>query len=92
MKVTDVETLLARLRDAPLDSRLDGLDARVMAEIAGIPTAPSLGATAFGLASVMALVVGIAGAAVPASPADATPISPFDANQALAPSTLLGAQ
>jgi len=53
---------------------------------------PRLGATTFGLAAAVALFIGIAGSAVPIGSADASPISPFGAQLALAPSTLLGSQ
>jgi hypothetical protein len=46
----------------------------------------------FGIAAATALFIGIAGSAVPTRPADAKPLSPFDARLALAPSTLLSSQ
>ena len=84
--------LLSRLRDAPLDPRLGGLESRVMAEIARIRAIPSLGAMTFGIAAATALFIGIAGSAVSTRSADAKPLSPFDARLALAPSTLLSSQ
>ena len=88
----ELDHLLSRLRDAPLDTRLGGLESRVMAEIARIRAIPSLGAMTFGIAAATALFIGIAGSAVPTRSADAKPLSPFDARLALAPSTLLSSQ
>lgn len=88
--MTDLDTLLGRLRDAPLDPRLHGLDDRVMAEVGRIQASPSVGNTTFGIAAVVALLIGIAGSALPAASAGASTITPFDARLALAPSTLLG--
>ena len=88
----ELDHLLSRLRDAPLDPRLGGLESRVMAEIARIQAIPRLGATTFGIAAATALFIGIAGSAVPTQSADSNPVSPFDARLALAPSTLLSSQ
>lgn len=60
----ELDHLLSRLRDAPLDPRLGGLESRVMAEIARIQAIPRLGATTFGIAAATALFIGIAGSAV----------------------------
>lgn len=90
--MTELDTLLGRLRDAPLDPRLHGLDSRVMAEIARIQATPSVGNTTFGIAAVVALFIGIAGSALPTASAGASTITPFDAPLALAPSTLLGSR
>lgn len=90
--MTDLDTVLARLRDEPAHPGLGTLDSRVMAEIARLQAAPSLGAATFGVASAAALFIGVAGSALPMSSADASPMSPFDARLALAPSTLLGTQ
>jgi hypothetical protein len=92
MQMTDLDTLLGRLRDAPLDPRLHGLDDRVMAEIARIQASPSVGKTTFGIAALAALLIGIAGSGLPAASAGASTITPFDARLALAPSSLLGSR
>lgn len=86
----DLDEMLARLRDAPVPSRLAGIDAFVMSEVARRQAIPPLRAGTFGVAAVMALVFGIAGSVVPASSVAASTMSPFDARLALAPSTLLG--
>ena len=87
-----LDDMLSRLREAPLDPRLAGLDSRVMAEIARLQAMPRLSATTFGIAAAAALFLGIAGSAVPLRSTEAGPISPFDARLALAPSTLLSSQ
>lgn len=90
--MTDLDTILAQLRDTPPDPRLAGLDARVLAEVTRLRASPAFGPATFGLAATAALFIGIASSAVPVQSADANPISPFDARLALAPSTLLGAR
>lgn len=90
--MNDLDDKLARLRDAPVPSRLAGIDAFVMEEVARLQAIKPLSAGAFGVAAVMALIFGIAGSTIPASSVAARPISPFDARLALAPSTLLGGQ
>ena len=88
--MNDIDAMLARLRDAPVHSGLAMIDAAVFDELAARAEAPPpLGAKAFSAAAVMALAVGIAGAALPGAPASVNPISPFGAPSALAPSTLL---
>jgi hypothetical protein len=88
--MSDLDEMLARLRDTPVPPGLAMIDATVMEELARIKAAPTLNATTFGVAATMALMFGIAGSAIPASSAAATSISPFDSRLALAPSTLLG--
>ncbi len=58
-----LDDMLSRLREAPLDPRLAGLDSRVMAEIARLQAMPRLSATTFGVAAAVALFIGIAGSA-----------------------------
>jgi hypothetical protein len=88
--MSDLDQMLSRLRDAPAPPGLAMIDAPVMEELCRIKSAPALNATTFGVAATMALMTGIAGSAIPATSAAATPISPFDSRLALAPSTLLG--
>jgi hypothetical protein len=88
--MSNLDEMLARLRDAPVPPGLAMIDATVMEELARIQAAPPLSATTFGVAATLALMFGIAGSAIPATSVAATPISPFDARLALAPSTLLG--
>ncbi|MGH6617841.1 hypothetical protein [Sphingomonas sp.] len=88
--MNDIDAILARLRDAPVHPGLATIDAAVFDELAARAAAPPLSARAFGVAAVMALAIGIAGAALPGTSARAAPISPLGAPSALAPSTLLG--
>lgn len=88
--MSDLDEMLARLRDAPLPPRLAGIDAFVLEEVARLQATPPLRAGTFGVAAAIALVFGIAGSAVSAAPSAASVMSPFDARLALAPSTLLG--
>jgi len=88
--MSDLDEMLARLRDTPVPPGLAMIDATVMEELARIKASPALNATTFGVAAAMALMFGIAGSAVPISSAAASPMSPFDSRLALAPSTLLG--
>ncbi|MDQ8757386.1 hypothetical protein RCO27_14240 [Sphingosinicella sp. LHD-64] len=88
--MAEIDTLLARLRESPVHPGLDGLDAAVMAELAGRRAGPQLGGGAFILAATLALAIGIVGSAVPGAPARAAPVAPFGTAPMLAPSTLLG--
>ncbi|MES2058049.1 MAG: hypothetical protein V4564_19075 [Pseudomonadota bacterium] len=90
--MTDIDAMLARLRESPVHPGLETIDTAVMDALgARASAATRLNGTAFGVAAVMALVLGIVGSAYPASPARAASISPFGPPSALAPSTLLGA-
>lgn len=89
--MTDIDTMLAQLRDGPIHPGLNAIDAAVMDELAERAQAtPMLSGKAFGLAGAMALAVGIAGSALPGGEVKAAPISPLGAPPMLAPSTLLG--
>lgn len=88
--MTDIDAMLARLRETPVHPDLAALDAAVLDELAARAESPPLSARAFSMAAVMALAVGIAGSALPGTAARTAPISPFGAPPALAPSTLLG--
>ena len=86
--MNDIDDTLNRLAAAPVHYRLSAIGDDVLAGLAlrhsQIPT------SAIGLAAIAALMVGIAGAALPSGRAEAAPFSPFGAPPALAPSTLLG--
>ncbi|MGV3481205.1 MAG: hypothetical protein ACO1O3_14740 [Sphingobium sp.] len=89
--MTDIDVMLAQLRDGPVHPGLTAIDAAVMDELAERAQAtPALSGKAFGMAAAMALVVGIAGSALPGGEVRAAPISPLGAPPMLAPSTLLG--
>lgn len=89
--MNDLDDMLARLARAPAPQALDGLEERVLAQIA-MPRASRAG-LGVGAITIAALTIGMIGAGLPASPSTASPLSPFGANSPLAPSTLLvGAQ
>ncbi len=89
--MNDLDDMLARLARAPIPQALDGLEERVLAQIA-IPRASRAGLGVSAI-TIVALAIGVIGAGLPASPSTASPLSPFGANSPLAPSTLLvGAQ
>lgn len=90
--MSDLDAMLARLRDAPIPPGLATIDAAVMKEVARLQAMPLLSTKTFGVVAAMAMAFGIAASAVPSGSAAASPISPFDARLALAPSTLLGGQ
>ncbi|ARS28383.1 MAG: hypothetical protein KKD64_03735 [Alphaproteobacteria bacterium] len=87
--MSDIDTMLARLRDAPVPARLAAIDIAIMEDLARLQSAPRLSGTVFGMAAAVALVIGIATSAVSLNPRETDPVSPFDARLALAPSTLL---
>lgn len=88
----DIDAALRRLRELPVDPRLEQIDGAVMEAVAfrrqhGAP----LSSTAFGVAAVFALSIGLFGSVIPAHETRAPSIAPLGAPPALAPSTLLGA-
>ncbi len=85
----DLDRALARLADAPVPVALDGIETRVLARIGAQSTARYAGA-GFGAVAVVALMIGMVGAELPAtaSPAAAS-LTPLGGTSALAPSTLL---
>ena len=82
----DLDDTLNRLAAAPVHSGLATIDdavlARLSARAAQIPT------SAIGLAAVAAVLIGVAGAGLPGTRAEAA-AAPFGQPSALAPSTLL---
>lgn len=88
----DIDAALRRLRELPVDPRLEQIDGAVMEAVAfqrrhGAP----LPSTAFGVAAVFALSIGLFGSVIQAHETRAPSIAPLGAPPALAPSTLLGA-
>ena len=81
----DLDDTLSRLAAAPVHSGLAAIDdavlARLSARTAQIP------GSAIGLAAVAAVLIGVAGAGLPSTRAEAA--GPFGQPSALAPSTLL---
>jgi hypothetical protein len=87
--MTDLDQLLARVRDLPPDPRLTSIDAGVFDGLAALAARPSLPRDAFGMTFGIALLVGLVGAALPTPTAQASSLFPLGAPSALAPSTLL---
>jgi hypothetical protein len=85
----DIDHLVARLRDLPLDPRLDGIDGPVFAGIAARAQA-HLSTSAMAVVAALSLGIGVAGVLSPAQPVHAATVVPLGAPAALAPSTLLG--
>ena len=90
--MTDVDTILNRMREGPIHPALAGIDDAVLDRLGSIePAAGRVPARAFFVATVAALSIGIAGSFVPGTPASATSrAAPLGTSSALAPSTLLG--
>jgi hypothetical protein len=87
--MTELDQLLAKIRDLPPDPRLSSIDARVFDGLAVLAARPALPKAAFGMAFGIALSVGLVGAALPTPSAQASSLFPLGAPSALAPSTLL---
>lgn len=91
-EMMDIDAALRRLRELPVDPRLEQIDGAVMEAVAfqrrhGAP----LSSTAFGVAAVFALSIGLFGSVIPTHETRAPSIAPLGAPPALAPSALLGA-
>lgn len=88
--MTDVDTLLSRIRHLPLDARVETIDEAIMARVAaGRPSPVSV--SAMTLVAVLSLAMGVMSAVVPAQRAQAATTLPLGTSAALAPSSLLGA-
>lgn len=89
--MNSLDQMLESLGEATVPARLMLIDNAVLSELAARQTgASSLSSGMAGLAIVAALGMGLAGAMVPGTRAEASPsLSPFGAPVALAPSTLL---
>ncbi len=85
----NIDENIMRLRDAPVPSQLAALDGAMLAKVAAERADDLRRPVAF--ASLLALVVGVAGAGLPTEPAVArNTLTPFGAVSPLTPSTLLG--
>jgi hypothetical protein len=86
-----LDEMLEELRAAPLPSRLMAIDDAVLLQLAERRAgATPLSSGMVGLAVVVALGMGVAGAVIPGTRAEAAPsLSPFGAPVHLMPSTLL---
>lgn len=90
--MTDVDTLLSRIRHLPLDARVETIDEAVMARVAAARPSPvSVSAGAMTLVAVLSLAMGVVSAIVPAQRVQAATTLPLGTPAALAPSSLLGA-
>lgn len=84
-----IDSLLAQIRDLPLDPRLDAIDGAVFDGIAHRSVA-HVSSSAMALVAALSLGIGLAGSLTPAKPAQVATTFPLGAPAALAPSTLLG--
>lgn len=87
--MTDLDTLLARLRDEPPPHALASIDVAVLDALSRRRAAPPIGAGVMSLAAALAMAVGIVSTAVPSQKVEAATLSPFGMSPTLAPSTLL---
>ncbi|MDE2434777.1 MAG: hypothetical protein KGM49_00820 [Sphingomonadales bacterium] len=84
----DIDSLLTRMRDLPLDPRLGSIDDAVLAGLA--PQGQSqISASALAMVAAASLGIGLAGSLAPAEPVHAASLFPLSEPVALAPSTLL---
>lgn len=81
----DLDDTLSRLAAAPVHSGLAAIDDAVLARLSA--RAAQIPGSAIGLAAVAAVLIGLAGAGLPSTRAEAA--GPFGQPSALAPSTLL---
>ena len=85
----DIDDTIMRLGNAPVPSQLAALDGAILAKVAADRADDLRRPLAF--VSVLALVIGVAGAGLPSQPAAArNTLTPFGASSPLTPSTLLG--
>ena len=82
----NLDDTLHRLAAAPVHSSLATIDDAVLARLSSQPA--QIPGSAIGLAAVAAVLIGIAGAGLPGTRAEAA-AAPFGQPSALAPSTLL---
>lgn len=87
--MTDMDQLLARIGDLPLDSRLSGIEQAVLAGLAEARR-PVLSGPAFGLIAGCALLVGMAATVGTGGSRPGADFYPLGVSGALAPSSLLG--
>lgn len=85
----DIDTLLSRIRDLPLDPRLGAIDDAVLNGLA-LRAHPPVSIRAMALVAVLSLTIGLAGSIMPSHPVRAATAFPLGTPAALAPSTILG--
>ena len=83
----DLDDTLNRLAAAPVHAGLAAIDDAVLTRLS--QRAAQIPGSAIALAAVAALLVGVAGAGLPGTRAEAATSAPFGQPSALAPSTLL---
>ena len=83
----DLDDTLNRLAAAPVHAGLAAIDDAVLTRLA--QRAAQIPGSAIGLAAVAAVLIGVAGAGLPSTRAEAASPAPFGQPSALAPSTLL---
>lgn len=85
--MTEIDTLMSRLHDASVPERIGTLDGAALAAVARARVADTRKSSA--VAAVVALVLGVAGSALPVSPVEASTALPLGALTPFAPSALL---
>lgn len=85
----NIDNLLARIRDLPLDPRLGTIDKGVLDGLAA-GSQVRLSTSAMAMVAALSLGFGLVGSLAPAEPVRAATVFPLGAPAALAPSTLLG--
>ena len=86
--MANLDEMLARLGNAPLDPRLAMMDEVVFAGLAARNTTSA--SRSLGFAAVAALAIGLISTGLPGAPVAAAPsVAPFGVPPALAPSSLL---
>lgn len=85
----DIDQALRRLGDLPVPEALESIDDAVFAGLAAGRHEAHLGSRAMGLAAAFALMLGITAGRLTGEDAAAQALSPFAADNPLAPSTLL---
>ena len=87
--MTDLDAALATLAHAPLHPGLGSIDEAVLAGLGAHLRRGGISNGSLGVAACAALVIGIAGAALPGETASAASLTPLGTPLVLAPSTLL---
>jgi hypothetical protein len=85
----DLDRALARLAGAPVPLALDDIESRVLACIDAQTAVARRDRIGAGVMAVVALGIGMTGAALPATANAGSPPAPLGATASLAPSTLL---
>ena len=84
----DLDRALARLAAASIPAELDGVEAQVLARL-GTRRAVPLTAVGVSITTLVAMVIGIVGAELPATARSAESLEPLAGSSPFAPSTFL---